>query len=51
MYQFAAVQQPNKARFAVILQKIQETVHPLRVNETKVTWRNDFINDLFALES
>ena len=26
-------------------------VHTLGVNETKVTWRNAFIDNLFALES
>ena len=51
MYQFAAVQQTSATKLAVFLKKMLKIVCALRVNETKVTLRNAFIDNLFALES
>ena len=51
MYQFATAQETSTSELAVFFQKFQKTVHALRVNETKVTARNAFIGNLFALES
>ena len=51
MYYFAAEQQTSNAKLAAMFQKFLKTVHPLKVNKTKVTSRNAFIENLFALES
>ena len=51
MYQFATAQQTSTSELAVFFQKFQKTVHALRVNETKVTARDAFIGNFFALES
>ena len=47
MYQSAAAQQTSKANFFRIL----KTVDALRINETKVTSKNIFIDNFFPLES
>ena len=39
------------AKLAAFFQKFWETVHALRANETKVTSRNAFVGNIFALES
>ena len=51
MYWFAAVQQTSTAKLAAFFQKLKKAVRALRVNESKVTSRNTFIDNLFALES
>ena len=51
MYQFAAAQQTSTAKLAATFQNFQKTVRTLRVNEIKVTSRNAFIDNVFALES
>ena len=49
MYQFAATPQTSTATLPSLFQKIKNTVLSLRVNETKLTLRNAFNLDLFAL--
>ena len=51
MYYFAVAQETSTAKLAAIFQKFQKTVRSPRVNETKVTSRNAFIDNLFALEN
>ena len=51
MYHFAAVQQTSKAKSATLFQKFLKIVRILRVNKTKVTWRNTFAENRFELES
>ena len=51
MYQFAAAQQTSTEKLPAFFQKLYKTVRALRVNETKVTSRNAFIDNLSALES
>ena len=56
MYQFAASQQIRTVKLAAIIQILKKknkkkTVCNLKVNEVKVTQRNGFINNIFALES
>ena len=51
MYHFAAARQTSTTTLPVFFQKFKKTVRPLRVNETKVTLRNAFIVNLFALVS
>ena len=36
---------------AAFFKKLKKTVRALRVNETKITLRNAFIDNLFALKS
>ena len=51
MYQFAAAQQTSTPKLAAFFQKFWKILRALRVNETKVTSRNAFIDNLLALES
>ena len=51
MYQFAAAQQASTPKLAPFFQKLQKTVRVLRLNETEVTLRNVFIDNVFALDS
>ena len=51
MYQFAAAKETTMAKFATYFQKFKKTVCALRANETKVTSRNTFIDNVFALEN
>ena len=51
MYQFIAAQQTSTAKLAAFFQKFKKARQALRVNETKVTSRNAFIDNLFGLES
>ena len=51
MYQFAAVQQAGAVKLAAIFQNFQKTLWALRVNETKITLKNAFIDNIFSLES
>ena len=51
MYQFVAAQQTSTAKLTAFFQKFLKIVPALRVNEAKVTWRNAFIDNRFALES
>ena len=49
--QIFAAQQTSTAKLAAFFQKFKKTVRAQRVNETKVTSRNAFIDNFFALES
>ena len=51
IFYFARVQQTSTAKLAPIFQKFKETVPTLKITEIKVTSRNGFIDNLFALES
>ena len=51
MSYFAAWYQTSKVNLAAFFQKIYKTVPALRVNRTKVTLTNPFIDNLFALEN
>ena len=44
------MQQISRAKLATFFQKLLKIVHTSSVNETKVTLRNAFIDNLFALE-
>ena len=50
MYKFAA-QQTSVAKMPAFFQKFKKTVRALRVDETKVTSRNTFFVNVFALRS
>ena len=51
MYQFAVVQQTSSVTaLAEFFQKFWIIVRALSVNQTKVTWRNAFTDNRFALE-
>ena len=47
MYQFLPSEQSSTANLAAIFQRLQKAVRALRVNDTKVTSINAFINHLF----
>ena len=49
MYQYAAAKQTRTAQLPSYFQKHQDTVRDVRVNETKLTSRNAFTLDHFAL--
>ena len=51
MYKFASAQQTSTANLAAFFQIFKKTVRSPRVNETKATLRNAFIDNFFALES
>ena len=51
MYQFAAGQQTSSVKLTATFEKLYKTVRNLRLNEIKVTLRNAFIGNPFALES
>ena len=51
MYEFAAVQQTSPAKLPAFFQKFEKTWRALGVCETKVTSRNAFTVNLFALKS
>ena len=51
MSYFATWYQTSKVNLAAFFQKIYKTVPALRVNRTKVTLTNPFIDNLFALEN
>ena len=51
MEKFAAVQQTSTAILTAFFKKFKKIVRALRVNETKVTLRNAFTDNLFALEN
>ena len=51
MYQFAAGQQTSSVKLTATFEKLYKTVCNLRLNEIKVTLRNAFIGNPFALES
>ena len=51
MYYFAVAQQTSTAKLAAIFQQFQKTVRSPRANESKVTSRNAFIDNIFALEN
>ena len=50
MYYFAGAQQTSSTKLPAFFQKILKTVPALRVNETKATSRNAFIDNCFDLE-
>ena len=45
-----AAQQTSTAKLAAFFQKFKKTVCALRVNETKVTLINNFIDNLFTIK-
>ena len=47
----AAAQQTSTAKFAAFFQKLKKTVCALKVNESKVTFKNTFIDNIFAIKS
>ena len=51
MYYCPPAERTGTAKLPAIFQKFQKTVWALRNNETKVTLKNAFIDNLFALES
>ena len=51
MYRFAAAPQTSTAKFAAFFKISEKTVSAVRVNETKITSRNNFIDNLFTLKS
>ena len=46
-----AAQQTSTAKLAAFFQKFKKIVRTLRVNETKVTSINNFIDNLFTIKS
>ena len=51
MCYFPAAEQTSTAKFAAIFQNFLKTVRALRVDETKVTPRIFFIDNIFALKN
>ena len=47
----ASLQQTSTVKLVAFFHKFKKIVYALRVNETKVTLRNAFIDNIFALES
>ena len=45
------MQQTSTTILSVIFKKLKKTVSNLSVNETKVTLKNTFLDNIFALES
>ena len=51
IYQFVAGQQTSTGKLTEFVFKVEKTVHIPKGRETKITLRNTFIDNLFALES
>ena len=51
MYQFPAAQQVSTSKLTALFEKLKKTVPAPRINESKVTMTNLFIDNIFALES
>ena len=45
------MEQTSTTKVAATFQKFYKTMHPLRVNESKFTFRKALIENIFALES
>ena len=50
MYEFDAAQQTSTAKLPPFFQRFQTEVHPLKVNETKITSENAFNGYHFGTE-